>query len=254
MRFIALTLVLLTSSVFAQAPKLGITDLQAGADAMLTVAQPDEYMDVFRIGRKDVKGVFYGTQYNTHNYSTQDECASALVDTVSAVNEKALKDGATPLQGQEMATRFSSIYDCYELHLDPNVIETNPSPAAAPVPPVAVVPAPPMVPEAVAPVPLTYPDMSKLTMAPPMPVRPYYMAEMVSVPGYPSHWVNYASAYASPSQCWEAVKSFVADRQEEIQKTFVQMSQTYNASEWYRVQMQSLIERRKRLSCVVTSS
>ena len=96
--------------------------------------------------------------------------------------------------------------------------------------------------------------MTKLTIAAPMPTRPYFMAEMVTLPGSPSHWVNYATAYATPAQCWGAVNTFVADRQEEIQKTFVQMSQTYNASEWYLVQMRSLIERRKRLSCVATSS
>ena len=263
---------LLSSLAFAQEPKpetqkLGITDLQAGADAMLTDKDTaDEYMDVWRMGRLDVQGAFHGTQYNMHNYASQDKCEDALVDTVDAVNQKAIKEGADPATAKSMAERFSSMYDCHELHLDPNVIENiSPQPAgpkrqepvqasAEPTEQVQALPPQPILPQAMGPAPMVYPDMSKLTMAPPMPVRPYYMAEMVSVPGYPSHWVNYASAYASPAQCWEAVKSFVADRQEEIQKTFVQMSQTYNASEWYRVQMQSLIERRKRLSCVVTSS
>jgi hypothetical protein len=247
-----------TESAEPEAPPVKAVELPPAVKP--TVIAKDEtpaespYKTVYRIGRFEGE-TFHGTAYNATNYAAQSDCETAYHKTEVSVLRKAIRDGGDDAGAESLVLKFKAMYACQKIVIDPKEVEASDrqhAQAPAPTPVVAG----PVLPQLDQPVPEApqYPSVSGLSLAPPMSTRAYFMAEMMARPGVGTHWVTYAGAYASPAQCWEAVKSFVGQQQESIQRNYAAMTVNYGAAEWYRSQMLDLFKRRQRLTCVSQGS
>lgn len=86
-----------------------------------------------------------------------------------------------------------------------------------------------------------------------MPSKPYYMAEHVRREDGVWQWVHYQSAFATPAQCWGAVKEFLRGEEQGMLKSYQNMQPSYAAAEWYRTGMTNLNYRRSQISCVTVN-
>lgn len=241
-------------------------------------------VDVWRIGRFDNDQVFHGTAYDTKIYDDLGTCKSGYRRAMSAVADKAVKDGATGSQSVSMISKFREKYSCEQITIsqqayDERLLTTEVKeellpvarPAAAPEAQLAygdIQPSPQVV-EAQpqggfyqVPGPAqTAPPSSPVTQyrnyplgLPRLPTRPYYMAE--NSRGYDGtwRWLRYQTVFQSPAQCWQAVREFLSNEEQNLQRSYSAMQPSYGAADWYRTSMDALTYRRTHLSCVTADN
>ena len=216
-----------------------------------TPSQALELMDVWRVGRFDKSRVFFGTEYNTTVYQDQSGCISALKNTHALVMDNAYQATGSSSEAVNAVERFKDTYDCHQITVDANAPAVKPMPnlaeeyvqAGGPVGSVAELSQ--EAPEISAPGP-----SSAAYSGPRQRIREYLMAEQVKQSSGQWKWVKYASVYSTPSQCWGAVKTFLASEKENISGTFQQMQPTYESAEWFRTSLLNLEQRRRKIACV----
>ena len=242
-------------------------------------------VEVWRVGRFDEDQVFYGTAYDTKVYDDVGACDKGYHKAINLVADKAIKDGATGSQSVEMIDKFKETYNCEKITIErgtyerrvattsveeemPTITRQTQPVASAPSVPMNAQPSPQVV-EAQpqggfyqVPGPVsTTPPSSPVTQyrnyplgLPRLPTRPYYMAE--NSRGYDGtwRWLRYQTVFQSPAQCWQAVREFLSNEEQNLQRSYSAMQPSYGAADWYRTSMDALTYRRTHLSCVTADN
>lgn len=263
---------------------------QDGPSATPAAKAKPNTVDVWRIGRFDSEHVFHGTVYDTRIYLELPTCKSGLRKAANTVADKAIKEGASGSQTVTMVSRFRETYSCEQITISQKafderlltteveeevlpsakqaatvaqpvrVPEQSPYDSAQPSPQVIEaqpnngfyqIPSPAQTPLPTSP---TAQYRNYPLGLPQVPTRPYYMAE--NTRGYDGtwRWVKYQSVFQSPAQCWQAVREFLTNEEQSIQRGYSAMQPSYGAADWYRTSMDALTYRRKHLSCVTSDN
>jgi hypothetical protein len=212
-----------------------------------------EFTLSYKIGRWDSNGIFHGTDYNDKQYPSKVACEKAYEETIQQVRDGAAdKGGTVEVQDRHVAS-FRSLYKCYEITLDTNH-EISPRPVQALPAPTRQYRAPvtqePPLERYSQPIEQNYLPQEARISPQAGPLRPYYMAEYISLPGRRPYWVTFASVYESPAQCWKAVRLMLGDERLKIEAEFTRTSRDYNASVNFQYRMEQFRDRTRRISCV----